>query len=242
MTSVKAVAYYRTSSATNVGDEKDSKVRQRDAVMDYASKSGLEVVNEFYDAVIKGSDSISDRPAFSEMMQYILGNGARIILIETVNRFSRDLIVQMTGHEFLKKNGITLIPVDTPDFFINETASAVLIRQVLGAVAEFEKTALVDKLRKARERKRRLNGRCEGRKPPVPGAIDLAIKLRSEGKTLREIGVELNKAGYRVRKKNKDGTLVTTDVIYKPQSIKAMLTQINKSPIINEGVKYEGRA
>ena len=40
-----------------------------------------------------------------------------------------------------------------------------LIRQVLGAVAEFEKRVLVLKLRAARERVRKRTGRCEGRKP-----------------------------------------------------------------------------
>jgi DNA invertase Pin-like site-specific DNA recombinase len=40
-----------------------------------------------------------------------------------------------------------------------------LIRQVLAAVAQFDKTVIVLKLRAARERKRRNTGRCEGRKP-----------------------------------------------------------------------------
>ena len=41
----------------------------------------------------------------------------------------------------------------------------ILIRQVLGAVAQFEKSVIVLKLRAARERIRRREGRCEGRKP-----------------------------------------------------------------------------
>jgi DNA invertase Pin-like site-specific DNA recombinase len=41
----------------------------------------------------------------------------------------------------------------------------ILSRQVLGAVAQFEKSVIVLKLRAARERIRRREGRCEGRKP-----------------------------------------------------------------------------
>jgi DNA invertase Pin-like site-specific DNA recombinase len=41
----------------------------------------------------------------------------------------------------------------------------VLIRQVLGAVAQFEKAVIVSKLKAARMRKKRAEGRCEGRKP-----------------------------------------------------------------------------
>jgi len=47
---VTAVAYFRTSSATNVGADRDSLPRQQDAVRAYALAHGLEIVREFYDA------------------------------------------------------------------------------------------------------------------------------------------------------------------------------------------------
>src|SRR5262249_53416618 len=50
-----------------------------------------------------------------------------------------------------------------------------------GAFAELEKARIVDKLRHARERKRRGDGRCEGRKPLAgthPQAGGLAKRLR----------------------------------------------------------------
>ena len=50
-----AVAYFRTSSATNVGEDKDSLPRQKDAVAAYAKATGLEIVREFYDAGARGS-------------------------------------------------------------------------------------------------------------------------------------------------------------------------------------------
>src|SRR6516162_963576 len=42
----KAVAYIRTSSAANVGIDKDSDKRQRDAITAYAKRAGLEIVGE----------------------------------------------------------------------------------------------------------------------------------------------------------------------------------------------------
>jgi DNA invertase Pin-like site-specific DNA recombinase len=59
---VKAVAYFRTSSTTNVGADKDSEKRQREAVMSYARSSGHEVVGEFYDAAVSGADPVDARP------------------------------------------------------------------------------------------------------------------------------------------------------------------------------------
>ena len=60
--------------------------------------------------------------------------------------------------------GIDLIPASAPDFFLEDTQTAVLVRQMLGAIAQFEKASLVAKLKAARDRKRARDGKCEGRK------------------------------------------------------------------------------
>ena len=60
---------------------------------------------------------------------------------------------------------IAIIPASAPDFFIEDMATAVLVRQVMGAMAQFEKASSVAKLAAARKRKREPEGRCEGRKP-----------------------------------------------------------------------------
>jgi len=134
-----AVAYYRTSSAANVGPDKDSLARQREAVAAYAKAHGLMIVREFYDAAVSGAHPIDQRPGFLAMLQYLHSNGARVILLETASRFARDLAVQLAGHDLLKARGIELIPVDAPEHFQDETPTAIMVRQILGAVAQFEK-------------------------------------------------------------------------------------------------------
>ena len=64
----------------------------------------------------------------------------------------------------LKDLGYELICVDAPNFFTEETPTAIMIQQILGSVAQFEKANLVAKLKGARIRIRREKGRCEGRK------------------------------------------------------------------------------
>jgi DNA invertase Pin-like site-specific DNA recombinase len=64
-----------------------------------------------------------------------------------------------------------------PTHFIEDTPTAVLVRQVLGAVAEFEKTTLVAKLAAARRRKRIATGeKVEGRKSHIEARPDV-VKL-----------------------------------------------------------------
>jgi len=197
-----AVAYYRTSSAANVGPEKDSLARQQDAVQSYARSNGLQIVEEFYDAAVSGADALDARPGFRALLGYLAGNGARTILVESASRFARDLAVQITGHDLLKAQGYELVPVDAPDHFTDDTPTATMVRQILGAVSQFEKASLVEKLRRARERKRAETGRCEGRKP-VPTHIVAAAKraARQSPKThkrpsLRAVAAALAKSGH----------------------------------------------
>jgi hypothetical protein len=77
------------------------------------------------------------------MLDRIAGNGVRTIIVESPDRFARDLAVQLAGYDFLKNLGVALIPATAPDFFTEDTPTAVLVRQVLGAIAQFEKASLV---------------------------------------------------------------------------------------------------
>ena len=79
-----AVAYMRTRSATNVGPDKDSLKRQLGAVRAYAKNKKLKVVREFYDPAVSGADPIQARPGFGELLAYVTGNGAWIVLVEKV--------------------------------------------------------------------------------------------------------------------------------------------------------------
>jgi DNA invertase Pin-like site-specific DNA recombinase len=98
------------------------------------------------------------------MLDRIAGNGVRTIIVESPDRFARDLTVQLTGHDFLKNLGISLIPATPPDFFTEDTPTAVLVRQALGAIGQFEKSSLVAKLKAARDRKIAAGEKCGGRK------------------------------------------------------------------------------
>jgi DNA invertase Pin-like site-specific DNA recombinase len=201
---IKAVAYLRTSSAANVGADKDSDKRQRASIEAFAHAHGYELVDEYYDAAVSGADPVDQRLGFMEMLRRVVTNGAKTIIVESPDRFARDLAVQLAGHDMLKNQGIALVPASAPDFFLEDTPTAVLVRQVLGAIAQFEKASTVAKLAAARKRKREADGKCEGRKSHKetrPEIVALARRLRRRKPkggqmSLRAISAELAVAGY----------------------------------------------
>jgi DNA invertase Pin-like site-specific DNA recombinase len=214
----KALAYLRTSSSTNVGPDKDSEQRQLEAIKAFASRNNLELIETFYDAAVSGADTVTSRPGFAAMLERIAGNGVRTIVVETANRFARDLIVQETGFKMLRDLGIELIAADSPAAFLDDSPTSQLIRQVLGAVAQFEKAMLVAKLKGARDRKKRLTGKCGGRKNHAelnPEAVALARKLaaRRNKPSLRSISAALAEVGHL----NKNGKA------YAAESVASML-------------------
>jgi DNA invertase Pin-like site-specific DNA recombinase len=202
---VLAIGYMRTSSAANVGDGKDSEVRQRKAIEAYAKAAGTVIVDWFYDAAVSGADPVEVRPGFTAALARIAGDGVCTIIVETANRFARDLMVQEVGFAMLKDLGITLIASDSPASFLDDGPTSKLIRQILGAVAEFDKAMIVAKLKGARDRVRRQRGKCEGRKSYAEreGGKDLVSLARQlqqnpNGRphSLRTVAARLAERGY----------------------------------------------
>jgi DNA invertase Pin-like site-specific DNA recombinase len=135
------------------------------------------------------------------MLDRIAGNGVRTIIVESPDRFARDLAVQLAGHDYLKDLGVSLIPASAPDFFLEDTPTAVLVRQVLGAIAQFDKATIVAKLKAARDRKREAAGKCEGRKSYAeanPEMVGMARQLNGQRPrlSLRQISAQLAESGY----------------------------------------------
>src|SRR4051794_31568718 len=176
-----AVAYLRTSSAANVGDNKDSAARQRLAIGRYAKAAGLELVAEFSDEAVSGADPVETRPGFAAMLAEVEGDGVRLVLVEDASRFARSVLAQELGVLIMLARGVRVVTPRGEDLTSTDDPAKVMMRQVAGAFAEYEKARLVQKLRGARDRASdRLGRRVEGRK----GYTDTKPELVREAKRL----------------------------------------------------------
>ncbi|WP_436637131.1 recombinase family protein [Microbaculum sp. FT89] len=202
---IKAIAYLRTSSAANVGGDKDSDVRQREAIEAFARRAGYELVAEFYDAAVSGADPIETRPGFMALLDRIEANGVRTVLVEDASRFARDLITQELGILSLIQRGVRVVTASGDDLTQTDDPMKKAMRQMAGIFAELEKARLVGKLRGARERKRLTAGKCEGRKSHSelhPEVVQEAKRLRRRSpktgrrRSYRDIAQELACRGH----------------------------------------------
>ena len=87
----KAVAYIRTSSAANVGPDKDSARRQRAAIAAFARRQGFELVDEFNDEAVSGADAIERMPTLTPFLSIsssdFAGDQLAIIGLATPGKF-----------------------------------------------------------------------------------------------------------------------------------------------------------
>jgi DNA invertase Pin-like site-specific DNA recombinase len=201
---IKALAYLRTSAAQNIGGDSDH--RQREAIERFARSHGYELVGEFYDAAVSGADPIETRPGFAAMLERIENNGVRVVLVEDASRFARSVIAQELGVLAMQARGVAVLTASGDNLTETDDPAKVMMRQIAGAFAQYEKARLVAKLKGARDRKSVERGRrVEGRKGYAelnPELVRTARRLArknprtGEKRSLREIAAELERLGY----------------------------------------------
>jgi DNA invertase Pin-like site-specific DNA recombinase len=214
-------SYLRVSSASQVGKpgmDKDGEKRQREAIAKYCAAHSLNINAEFFDAGVSGTTEAMERPNFSDMVEKIvlfksdpnLPPILRVdaIVVENMTRLARDLMVSEYLLKGCRDQGIKVFCADQADLVdvastdIEPTRK--MIRQIMGAVSEWDKSMLVHKLAVARKRIRASGKRCEGKKPygSRPGELEIQARissLRELGYSSTEIAIELNASGHRTR-------------------------------------------
>ena len=164
MPKTQAVSHVRVSGQGQVRG--DGPARQRRAIQRYASTHKIAVIEEFADLGVSGATELADRPGLAALLDRVEHNGVSLVLVERADRLARDLMIQEVTIDAFTRAGVRVVTSEGVDLTTDDgDPTRRLIRQILGAVSEFDKSVVVLKLRAARERIRRREGRCEGRKP-----------------------------------------------------------------------------
>lgn len=205
--------YIRVSGRDQI--ERDGPERQREAIAALCKAHGLLPMGEFFDGGISGTIEGLDRPAFRDMLDripHMERNGIHIeaVVVERADRLARDLLVSELLLAECRKRKIQVFAADRGlvDIATNEgDPTRVLIRQIMGALAQWEKSVLVYKLKLSRDRVKARTGRCEGAKPygSFPGEPEIIRYLKTfwaeadPKPSFQSIADGLNAAGLRNR-------------------------------------------
>ena len=114
--------YVRTSSAANVGEDKDSEPRQLERCKAYAAAKGWTIVAVYRDPAVSGTDALIRRAGFAQCATHCQKKNVKYILVESGDRFARNLIVQETGLTWLQEMGVQLISAQCDSQFTQPSA------------------------------------------------------------------------------------------------------------------------
>ncbi len=197
----KGFLYLRVSGKSQI--EGDGFARQEAAIRAYAKAHDIKLVRVFKEEGVSGTKELADRPAFVAMMEALHSNGVKLVLVESLSRLARDLMIQESILHDLKRHGFQLVSVAEPDL-CSDDPSRKLMRQIMGAFHEYEKQMIVVKLRGARQRTKIKSGSCEGRKPYgfYPGEAETLKRieeLSASGETVTAIANRLRAEGRKTR-------------------------------------------
>jgi site-specific DNA recombinase len=221
---IPAFAYLRVSSKGQLNGHGFQ--RQSETIGAFATANGYTVEQTYRDA-FTGTEA--DRPEFTKMVAAILANGVHTILIESLDRLARDVMVQSLLLAKLAQHNITLVNVVTGEDVTASLSDDPMRRaliQIQSVFSELEKSRLVGKLRRAREAKKQANGKCEGRKafgekPGESEIVDLMRKLRRKrnGKRMSfaKVAAELNRLEVAARTGARWQTTTVRNILSRPR-------------------------
>ena len=208
MAAEQAVTYVRVSGKGQA--DGDGPERQRQSILRFAKANHLTLAEEFTDLGVSGAAELADRPGLAALIDRLESNGIKTVIVERADRLARSLMVQEVVLDQFARIGARVLTADGVDLTVaDDDPTRLLIRQVLGAVSEFDKRVLVLKLRAARDRMRARGERVEGVKPyghrPAESAVigrmkDLRRKPRKgRAASFASIAAQLNAEGHRNR-------------------------------------------
>ena len=190
----KSVAIY-----ARVSTDRQSTESQLNTLREYISKRSWAIFKEYIDAGFTGSDT--KRPAFKEMMADARKRSFDILLVYKLDRLSRSLKDLITTLDDLQFLGIDFISYDNG--LDTTTPTGRLMFNVVGAVAEFEREIIKERVRAGLENAKR-KGKRLGRPPASSALVKEAKRLRSQGMSYRKIGLQLGMPESTVRANSKN--------------------------------------
>jgi DNA invertase Pin-like site-specific DNA recombinase len=183
---------------------------QAKAIKDYAKANGLRLVRTLSDEGISGSNGLDARKGLAEVLTVVESGQVSGLVVYRLDRLARDLILQETLMTRMHEAGVEVLSVTEPDID-SEDGTRVLVRQILGAVSQYERALIRSRMMGGRAAKVASGGYGGGRPPfgwraegkelvPEPReqeAIALVRQLADEGLSSRQIAARLEEAGHR---------------------------------------------
>jgi DNA invertase Pin-like site-specific DNA recombinase len=198
-----ALAYLRVSTQSQAEDG-NGLALQESACRDYAAAADLDLVGVMTERGVSGDRA--ERPALAQALAMIKSDDADAILVYRLDRLARDLVLQeILLKEIATAGGQLLSAAPGENELLRDPHDPTrkLMRQMLGAFAEYEKSVIALRLAAGRAAKRASGGKGSGSYPfgwskgghveREQHVLSVIKTMLSQGQTLDVIAAYLNR-------------------------------------------------
>ena len=178
---IRAAIYARVSTANN---GQDPKMQTRE-LQEYCKRRGWTVAGEYVDLGISGTKE--KRPELDRLVTDAHRRHFDAVVVWKFDRFARSVSHLLRALDTF--NSLDIAFVSLSEQIDTTTPTGKMVFTVLGAVAELERSLIVERV-KAGLRNARAKGKRLGRPRISVDALEIA-RLRAGGRSLREIARDL---------------------------------------------------
>lgn len=176
------VAIYARVSTSNNGQDPTMQTRE---LREYCDRRGWTIAGEYVDIGISGTKE--KRPELDRLMQDAHRRRFDAVVVWKFDRFARSVSHLLRALETFKAQGIEFVSFS--EQLDTSTPAGKLVFTVLGAVAELERSLIVERV-KAGLRNARAKGKTLGRPTKLVDRRQIA-ELRAQGRSWRKIARRL---------------------------------------------------
>lgn len=213
----RITAYLRVSTDRQAEEGLGLEIQEQ-AIRQWATAGGYRIGLWTRDEGVSGSNGLDTREGLSEALGALKDKDVSGVVVYRLDRLARDLIVQETLLAEVRRLGGAVYSTSAAEAGYLEDdpddPSRRLIRQVLGAVSEYERSMIALRLRSGRRRKAEKGGYAYGSPAygfeakggelvPAPGeqaTVDRIREMHGEGRSLREMIAVLEEEGHRPKR------------------------------------------
>ena len=138
-------AYLRVSS--RIQRERETIASQREAVLGHVRERGWTLPEELVFADDGYSGATLERPALEALRDAVAGGEVDTAVAWSADRLSRKFAHQMLLQEEFARHGARIVFVQAPD---DATPQGMLLRQMLSAISEYERTQIAERSRRGK--------------------------------------------------------------------------------------------
>lgn len=187
---------------------------QEQAIRSWARSERAQLVGVERDEAVSGSNGLESRAGLTRALRRLKNGEADALVVHRLDRLARDVVLQETWIRQLTSHGGQVISVSESHIDGRNDPTRQMVRVILGAVAEYERLVIRERMMSGKAAKRDAGGYIGGNigfgyaasdgalvpRSDEQAGLTMMRELRAEGKSYEVIARALDEAGISPRK------------------------------------------